>query len=141
VTNKRVKIVWGEVVDLTIDDNGFGVLNDGALDAFTHGQCHALALVIHQLTGWIIKGASWDKGNDDSPNHCVAYWRERRAYVDIAGAQKRVKIGRDKLHISHRRLSAIQVQRLRNYVKADLDAALPFAKTILRNLNVEFSTR
>ena len=37
---------------LLVDDEGFGIINYEAREVFTRGQCHALALAIHQLTGF-----------------------------------------------------------------------------------------
>jgi len=137
VTNKTVKLCYG-TAELTIDDEGFGVIDKEARFAFTNGQCHALAVALHRLTGWPIKGASYDRYEDDSPTHCVVYWRERRVYVDVNGASRQVRIDGTRFYISHRYIDPhTAANRLSYYIKPDLTTAALFARTILRDLGIE----
>ena len=133
--NINVDSWWGRRT-LVIDDQGFGVIDSEAEIVFTRGQCHALALALHKLTGWPIKGASYYRCSSwESPSHCLVYWRERRVYVDIEGAKKHPCIERTKLVVSHRRLSPKRVKYGLNWYKEpDLAAAMPFAKAILKQI-------
>lgn len=38
--------------DLLVDADGFGVIDETAQRVFTQGQCHTLALALHEQTGW-----------------------------------------------------------------------------------------
>jgi hypothetical protein len=124
---------------LTIDDDGFGVINEEARLAFYRGQCHALALALNSLTGWQIKGVSraW-RSTDDAPDHCVVWCLKLRAYVDIKGAHNRAPKLNDscKSRVVNRRLSARKVPTLDGYLKPNVKAAMPFARTILRDLGL-----
>lgn len=55
---------------------------------FTRGQCHALALGIHELTGWAIVGAEWygecDCCGVDLPNHVAILMPDGRV-LDCTG--------------------------------------------------------
>ena len=129
------------MVTLTVNDEGFGVLDDNALKAFTHGQCHSLALAINKLTGWPIKGASYNKEADpaDSPAHVLIYSPKLRAYVDIRGVRKTVgkKNYSEGLKIVNRNIAPEGVSRLRGYLQPNLEAAMPFAKSLLKQIGVE----
>lgn len=58
-----------------------GVIDDRALAAFLQGQCHALALALHEETGWPIR---WIESDDGEPNHCFVITPDEHA-LDIAG--------------------------------------------------------
>ena len=133
--NINVDSWWGHHT-LVIDDQGFGVIDSEAEIVFTRGQCHALALALHKLTGWPIKGASYYRCSSwESPSHCLVYWREWRVYVDIEGVKKHPWIGRTKLVVSHRYLSPKRAKSgLGKYKKPNLRAAMPFARTILKQI-------
>jgi hypothetical protein len=60
-----------------------GVLDERARAAFLHGQCHALALAVHEVTGWPIVGAE-----DESLDICHFLVRVPDGrLLDITGAR------------------------------------------------------
>jgi hypothetical protein len=63
-----------------------GVINKQAIEVFTYGQCHALALEIHKETGWEI-AAFVDKDNDF---YHVFNISDQKEIVDIFGRNKLV---------------------------------------------------
>ena len=137
-TNRIVRLFWGDI-EPTIDDDGFGVIDRNAHIAFTTDQCHALAIAIHDMTGWPIRGLGISGTYEDlnSPDHCVVYSPKHCVYVDIDGVHKSVgRIRRDyrvvKPHISRK-----QAHRLFGYKIPDVDAAIPFAKTILSDIQLQ----
>lgn len=142
MANKRVKIWggpgWKTTCTLTIDDQGFGVIDENAQRAFMKGQCHALAIALHRLVGGTIKGVgdSWDP--EDSPSHCVVYFPKLRRYVDINGASKRApKLNNQKTTICNRNIDEGTAKNgLDGYLKPNISAALPFARTIIRDLGL-----
>lgn len=47
-----------------------GVLDSNAVYAYSNGQCHALAMALHELTGWSLAEYDLDTGDwCDHPNH------------------------------------------------------------------------
>lgn len=136
--NKKVSIWNGwfgrTTVELTIDDEGFGVIDENAKRAFQHGQCHALAIAISQMTGWPIKGMGRPNYDEpDSPQHCVVWSPTLKKYVDINGVSTKPML--NSWRIINRRISRKKAPNLQYYMKPDMKAAIPFAKTILRDLN------
>lgn len=61
-----------------------GVLDDAAFAAFTQGQCHALALAIHEETGWPTYGCEDGEGDLE---HLVVKTPDGRI-LDISGAHQ-----------------------------------------------------
>ena len=130
-------------IELAVDDAGYGVLNNTAITAFKRGQCHALALAIHELTGWPIKGLGrYDKQDaPDSPAHCVVWCPKLKMYVDIDGKVSRNYYRNDRgWKVLNRNVSPSRAKTFKAYLKPNMRAARPFAKTILRDLKIEFST-
>ena len=126
-TNKReVRIVYGQT--LTIDAEG-RVVDENAVRAFTNGQCHAFALAVHELTEWEMCGLHWPH-NSGSPNHCVAITPEGKL-LDIHGLE--AEANAEEIGWTGRTpLTKEQiVEGLEYYIKPDVEAALPFARTIL----------
>ena len=126
-----------KTVTLAVDENGVGVIDETALRAFRCGQCHALALALHELTGWPIKGLG-DPGWDDTPNspaHCVVWSPQHRAYIDIGGIVDRRRNRNWK--VINRNVTKKQVAKFRYYLRPNVEAARPFAKAVLRHLGVE----
>jgi hypothetical protein len=120
---------------LTIDDKGFGVIDANAKKVFTQGQCHALAIALNQLAGWPIKGVGYPYEEPESPSHCLNYSPKLKGYVDIEGLHKRVpQYGRN-WRVLNRNISQDTAKKyLAGYMKPNVRAAIPFAKTILRDL-------
>ena len=130
MTNKVVDTWWGRYT-LTIDDKGFGVLDENAEVVFTRGQCHALAIAIHQLTGWPIKGVGYKSDSPESPSHCCNYSPERKGYVDIKGLSKKPT---DNFVVVNRSISEEKAHKLKLYEMPDVETAMPFARSVLRDL-------
>lgn len=57
-----------------------GSLDETAKYVFTHGQCHSLALALHEATGWDIVGV----GYGGTPDH-VGVLSPRGRVLDITG--------------------------------------------------------
>lgn len=139
---------WGswqrkEEAILTIDDDGYGVIDGAAVEAFRSGQCHALAIALHKLTGWTIKGLGRRDEQDapDSPAHCVVYYPALRSYVDIGGKVSRGYYNKSRgWKVLNRDVGPQQARKFRLYLKPNVEAAIPFAKSILRDMGIEFST-
>jgi hypothetical protein len=143
VTNKQVKIWggwgWKTTCTLTIDDQGFGVIDENARRAFMKGQCHALAIALHRLAGGTIKGVDFPYANAPlSPSHCVVYIPKLKAYVDIKGVSKRApKLNHQKTKVCNRHITERTArEELVGYIKPNISAALPFARTIIRDLGL-----
>lgn len=62
-----------------------GVIDADAVHAFTSGQCHALALALHERTGWPLR---WLEDDEGDPLHCFVETPEGKA-LDIAGVHDR----------------------------------------------------
>lgn len=62
-----------------------GTLDERAVHAFTEGQCHALALVLHERTGWPLR---WIEDEEGDPTHCYVLAPDGRG-LDIAGSHDR----------------------------------------------------
>ena len=124
-------------VILQVQDDGLGVIDKAALTAFRCGQCHALALAIHELTGWPIKGLGdpYNEDTPDSPAHCVVWNPALRRYIDIGGIVDRRKNRR--YRVVNRNVSKRQLNHFRYYLKPDVEAARPFARAVLRQLGIE----
>lgn len=44
-----------------------GVVDEAARVAFSRGHCHAMALALHEATGWAVSAAMFDWDRDDPP--------------------------------------------------------------------------
>jgi hypothetical protein len=134
---------WGRKCETSvqISDDGLGVVDEEARKVFLRGQCHALALAIHELTGWTIKGLGGPYGGDspDSPAHCVVYCPALKSYVDITGRVSR-NYWRNQRNwkVINRRVTPELAKNFRYYMKPDVVTARKFAKTILLGLGVDF---
>jgi hypothetical protein len=130
ITNIKAKLIWGGTRILTVD-GGKGVIDDAARDAFTHGQCHSLAIALHDLTDWPIIGIG---GDPDSPNHFVVYSPKIDDFIDIGGPGA---FSRDYgEHLSMlKEFTRDEAIHPEYYLKANLKAAKPFAKTIYEQIS------
>lgn len=63
-----------------------GVIDDAARFAFTAGHCHALALAIHEHTGWPMLAMSSKHSMRDILQHVVVVMPDGR-WLDINGPQ------------------------------------------------------
>ena len=144
MTNKRLTIFYNSffgfgmktTIEVTIDDEGFGIVDDNARKAFRNGHCHSLAIALHQLAGLTIKGVGReDEGDEpDSPAHCVVWSPKLRKYVDIKGAAKRPP---NHWKVLNRRIPEDYARKyLKGYLRPNVQVALPFARTIIRDLGL-----
>lgn len=124
-----VDLVWDAKETLTVKD-GKGIIDEHASEAFTHGQCHALAIALHDRTGWPIIGVG---GDEETPSHFVVYDPKADTFVDIDGpdAQERFPYEFERMIKEFDREYAIKPPY---YLHADLKAARPFAKTVLEQV-------
>lgn len=114
-----------------IDADG-KVIDDNAVHAFTRGQCHAFGLAVHKLTGFPLSGL-WPKGREwqGSPGHVVAVAPDGKL-LDITGHQGVDYLAAIGFHVGQIvSLDIKDVPHLQYYMEADVDAALPFARTVL----------
>ena len=121
-----------EEEELTVID-GFGVIDDAAITVFSQGQCHSLALAIHKLTGWRIIGAGGPDPN--SPWHCLVYHPTRKGYIDIKGFREH----HGQRRVVNKRLPLKTINKgMDKYLPLQVEDAIPFAKTVLRDLGENF---
>lgn len=140
--NRNVRTQLG-MLELAIDDNGMGVIDSNARDAFVSGQCHGLAAAIKEKTGWTVKGI----GDDfDSPAHCVVWCPQLKRYVDINGTHTYGDLRGEyswaapnskNLVVNPDMSMTLLKGPPRGYVRPDMPAAHAFAKTVLTNLNTK----
>jgi len=64
-----------------------GILDDAARFAFTAGHCHALALALHERTGWAILAMSGRHSLRPDLQHVVVVMPDGR-WLDIDGPQE-----------------------------------------------------
>ncbi len=126
---------WGDTVTktLTVDNEGFGVIDEAATYVFSRGQCHALALAVHQLTGWPIKGVGDYSDSPLSPGHCINYSPTHKVYMDIRGIRPKPH---STYKVVNRRIHPKHIGNMAGYLEPNIEAAIPFAKTLLRQLKV-----
>jgi hypothetical protein len=101
-----------------------GRIDRRAKDAFAHGQCHSLALALHQVTGWPMFGIG------GAPNHFIVYCPDLDTYIDIDGPGAET---RNQNFIAHGLVlyTPAQISSLENYMPINAEIAAPFAKTLL----------
>lgn len=78
-TNKH----WGNKVECVP-----GVIDDAAIEAFSYGHCHVLALALHEATGWPLVAIWYDDAprEDDIPDHVAVRNPSNGKLVDVSGA-------------------------------------------------------
>ena len=126
---------WGYLGPEHIEINNKGVIDSKARKAFMHGQCHSLALAIRQLTGWPMFGfVDWEDGDKPtSPGHIAVWVPELEDYVDIAGRQALAR-WREVFPDAevHRIYPSIIKRGMHMYLPLNVDAAMPYARSVLR---------
>lgn len=126
---------WGYLGPEHIDINNRGVIDSKARKAFMHGQCHSLAMAIRKLTGWPMFGfVDWDDGDKPtSPGHISVWVPELEDYVDIAGRQALARWKEVYPDVEVHQIYPSTIKRgMSMYLPLDVDAAIPYAKTVLR---------
>jgi hypothetical protein len=123
---------WGLHDTIEVSDNG--KIDKAAKHAFMSGQCHSLALAIHRITQWPMMALV--NGNDtvDCPSHIIVYSPEHDDYIDILGrgAVKRWKERYPEAQVAH--VTPVDVSNFLHYHPANVEAATPFAETLLKEL-------
>jgi len=107
-----------------------GELDAAAVEAYTQSQCHALALVLHEATGWPLVGDFDPDERSMVPRH-VLVRRSDGTFVDVL----RAAYGQNRLwgH-DQRELTASDVWslvRLGHMVPPDLELARSFVAPVL----------
>lgn len=114
--------------------NPDGIIDHNAIRAFTSGQCHALAIAIHRLSGkkWGLFGLCDYQNEPSDPGHVVVKVPKTGAYLDINGpgvlARWRKKYGPITIHPLTEEQAKSQ---LLTYLKPCIKQAIPFAKTLM----------
>lgn len=118
--------------------NTEGHIDSAAKYAFTRGQCHALALVLHRLTGWKLYGLyseyEWTRkqaGRKSTPGHVVVRTSEGK-YIDITGddaVQSWYTYWPDSTPHPVTEKEVLEFSNI-DYCKPDITAAVPYALTL-----------
>lgn len=130
--------IWnfGSVNKIKIHKNG--TINKDAVKAFSNGQCHSLALAIHELTGFPIYGVCDWSNSENDPGHVVVKNPKNGGFIDIGGygavGRWRKKWG----HVTVHPLTIEQTKSLDAYLKPSVKKAIPFAKKVLEKINYKF---
>jgi hypothetical protein len=119
---RDVQITHGRAACLTL-----GVIDEEARTAYTEGQCHALAMALHQVNGWTL----YEVGTDGWC--CPDHWMVKTPddlYVDIEGAHTYEEVLGAWGPI--RRADAARWHEVNAccYVVPDLDAASAFVQAV-----------
>lgn len=125
------KWLFGEAHNVEINDQGF--IDDQVVDVFENGHCHSLALAINQLTGWPMFGlvAPAAHNKPESPGHVVVK-TNKGAYLDISGKGALTRWrGFHRNNVEVYPIDPEKANTLLNYLPANVEAAIPFAKTVL----------
>lgn len=107
-----------------------GVLDRRAVTAFTLGQCHGMALALHERTGWPMVAAHDAQG---SCQHVVADAGDDR-FVDITGARSRTQLLAESNFNSVEPIDRPAVQALTTqagWAAADAAAAQPWVDEVI----------
>jgi hypothetical protein len=114
-------------------------IDDDAIETFTRGQCHALALALHEETKFPLVGL-WSDGWETRGTPChVVVRMPKGTLLDIAGPG-----AEDRWEGTARKLSKAVVEDLCNkdYSTPRMDEARPYAKAVLRDHGIRpFKTK
>ena len=135
-----VETCWGEY-EVRAD----GVIDDNAVQAFTRGHCHSLALALHQETGWPLFGMySEEEGNmshenGDTPSH-VLVQMPNGDFLDIEGTGAVENWQQSWPTTEPVKVTEAEVLGFSkiDYKEPNVEAARPFAKTLLSKYGQEF---
>lgn len=109
-------------------------LTEEADRAFSNGQCHALALALHDLTGLPLAGLEWDDDYADVPipNHVFVFDPATGDALDVGGwnAAGRWNGGYTDLRPMTRE-EVVELYERGLYLTPNLDAAAAFAPLVL----------
>lgn len=109
-----------------------GVIDRTAAEVFTTGQCHALALALHEHTGWPLRGLyrrPIKDVNEDTPAHTVV--ESPKGLVDIKGlgVLQRHKEWSNILSVSKKDVLNFEH---RDYAAPNMEAAQAFVDAVLK---------
>lgn len=147
---RTVEYFCGWIGKTTIEIDADGkVLNADALMAFTHGQCHSFALAVHKLTGWTLAAIAFDDSyfgrediysgeRDAEPAHILCLTPEGRLF-DIHGLDAADNLSRAEKEYRVQPTDEVRIRSLETYLIPNLEAALPFARTLLEAHGYEYS--
>lgn len=120
-------------------NNSIRINKEGRIDhkaehAFTRGQCHALALALHRLTGWELYGlydSDYDFECGETPAHVVVRM-PNGDYLDIEGNNALENWRESWPNSVPYAVTEAQVLDFENidYCAPAIDAAMPFAVTL-----------
>lgn len=113
------------------ETNDQGLIDHEAHRLFNEGHCHSLAFALHKLTNWPIFGAVYDF-EDNLPGHTLVLSPE--GWLDIDGLHD-VAYWDDcrRLNESHFKAWLPKPgQESGFYFPANVEMAMPYAKTLLR---------
>jgi hypothetical protein len=89
---------------------------------FTHGQCHSLAVAIHDMTGWELFG---QLGFSDEPSH--VFVKSPFGFLDIEGNNAGAWYDGEPYPLSRE-----EILQFRTYKPCDPENARPFAELVLK---------
>jgi len=102
-----------------------GITRD-AKTVFTRGQCHSLAVALHDLTQWPLYSIG---GTPDSPDHILV--KTPKGFVDIQGLNAEKPYYPDR----PRPINRDEVFEFDYYKPCEPELATPYARMILRRYN------
>ena len=140
--NTQIWGFWGDTQDVELTP---GVIDENAREAFTLGQCHALALGIHELTGWEMGGLGWscqECGCEEEGCYCEADYLPGHVvvkdpdgnFVDVNGTPED-HWGDDFRPLDRETLTEHYPGN--GYMTPDLDAGRAFAPVVLEEYGYE----
>lgn len=126
--------IWGwfgpDEIELTP-----GVLDDAAREAFTCGQCHAMALALHEHTGWDLAGAEWEHYDGvEYPGHVFVVDPDGNPF-DVNGYDVDERYVHDIAPVTEDELLYVFPSD-GGYHEPDLDAGYHFAPLVLEHAGV-----
>lgn len=107
-----------------------GRITAKAKKVFTQGQCHALALAVHELTGYQLVGlySYYEDPEYNTPAHVVVRM-PNGSLLDIEGPGCESRWPNDAIEVTKE--DVLEFQN-RDYLEPNLEAARPFARTLCK---------
>lgn len=118
-----------------------GVIDEEAKKVFTQGQCHALALALHESKGWVM--VSFFLGNEnpeyDSPGHVVVR-SPKGEMIDIQGIGADVRWGHRVAQKVEVTPDDIKTYTSKGYLAPNLPVAREFVEPLLKQVEQQNRT-
>lgn len=129
---------WGQVQEARV--NKAGNITKKVKTVYSSGQCHALALALHELAGLPLVGLYGDGDDFDeemgegysTPMH-TAVRLPSGTVLDIKGIDAQLRWRATVLPLSEKEVRGFEK---RDYLPPDVEAAKPFAKTLLARYGI-----